>query len=479
MQDADIALIKQKSIIGAVALTARTFFLQIVAFAGTFFLTIFLTPSVFGVFYVVSAIISFLGYFSDIGLAAALVQKKDDVSRDDLVTTFTIQQLLVGILVIVSLVASPGIASFYRLDATGLWLFRALVVSFFLSSLKTIPSVILERKLEFQKLVIPTIVETVAFYIVAVVLAWRGFGIASFTWAVFVRGVAGLVTMYFVAPWKVRLGYSRSSARKLLRFGIPFQLNSFLALVKDDLLTIYLGKMLPFAQVGYIGWAKKWAEVPLRLFMDGIIRVTFPAFSRLQNDVGILGRALEKTLFGLSATILPMLVGLIFFIDPLVALIPRYIKWEPAITSFYLFVIATGVAGFSTPLVNALNAVGRIKTTLFLMILWTASTWILTVWFVGQFGFNGYALALSVISITLVLVVYLAKKISPFRFWRSIIVPLVLSIVQGFWYFFFRGGAPYDMMRIVVVGASGVILYAGLLWLVDHERIKSLLPKKQ
>lgn len=479
MQDADIALIKQKSIIGAVVLTARTFFLQIVAFAGTFLLTIFLTPSVFGVFYVVSAIISFLGYFSDIGLAAALVQKKDDISHEDLVTTFTIQQVLVGFLVVVSLVASPGIASFYRLDAAGLWLLRALIVSFFLSSLKTIPSVLLERNLEFQKLVIPTIVETVAFYIVAVVLAWRSFGITSFSWAVFVRGVAGLVTIYLVAPWKVRLGYSRSSVRKLLRFGIPFQLNSFLALVKDDLLTIYLGKMLPFAHVGYIGWAKKWAEVPLRLFMDGVIRVTFPAFSRLQHDRALLGRALEKTLFGLAATILPVLVGLIFFIDPLVALIPRYTKWEPAITSFYLFVIATGVAGFSTPLVNALNAVGRIKITLALMILWTASTWVLTVWLVGLYGFNGYALALSCISITLILVVYLVKKISPFRFWKSVAIPCSISLIQALWYVFFRGGAPYDSLRIVFVATSGVILYTGLLWLVDHGRIKSLLPKKQ
>jgi hypothetical protein len=38
-------------------------------------------------------------------------------------------------------------------------------------------------------------------------------------------------------------------------------MHSFLALVKDDLLTVFLGKVLPFAQVGYIDWAKKWAEI--------------------------------------------------------------------------------------------------------------------------------------------------------------------------------------------------------------------------
>ncbi len=87
MNEQDIQIIKKRSVAGIVALTSRTFILQVVAFAATFLLTIFLTPSVFGIFYVVSAIISFLGYFSDIGLAAALIQKKEELTREDLVTT--------------------------------------------------------------------------------------------------------------------------------------------------------------------------------------------------------------------------------------------------------------------------------------------------------------------------------------------------------------------------------------------------------
>ena len=43
------------------------------------FLTIFLTPAVFGLFYVVSAIVAFLGYFSDVGRSAALIQKKNNL----------------------------------------------------------------------------------------------------------------------------------------------------------------------------------------------------------------------------------------------------------------------------------------------------------------------------------------------------------------------------------------------------------------
>src|SRR3989344_1363524 len=199
MDELDITLITKRSIKGVFALVSRTFTIQSISFLANFLLTIFLSPTTFGVFFVVSAAIAFLTYFSDIGLAAALIQKKEKITGDDLKTTFTIQQILVLSLVIVALLVSSRIGAFYKLDQSGVLLFQALAISFFLSSLKTIPSIILERGLRFEK---------------------------------------------------------------LLTFGFPFQLNSVLALVKDDLFVAYLGKALPLSEVGFIGFAQKWAFMP-------------------------------------------------------------------------------------------------------------------------------------------------------------------------------------------------------------------------
>ena len=475
MSDVPLEVIKQKSIKGVLALTSRTFILQIIAFGGTFLLTIFLSPATFGVFYVVSAVIAFLSYFSDIGLAAALIQKKEDITEEDLATTFTIQQGLVISMVTIALFAIPFVSSFYGLDSAGLWLYRSLILAFFLSSLKTIPSIVLERSLDFGKLVIPQILETLGFYVVAVILAARDFGILSFAWAVVIRAILGLIAIYFLSPWLPHLAFSPTSARKLLRFGLPFQANSLLALVKDDLLTVILGKILTFTEVGYIGWAKKWAEVPLRLIMDSVIRVTFPTFSRLQRDLGLLGRAIEKTLFGLSASIFPITAGLIFGIAPMVAVIPKYEKWESALTSFYLFAIASAIASLSTPLTNALNAVGKIKTTLLLMILWTSSTWILTLLFVNLWGFNGVAMALLFITSTVILVVHLAKGIAPFSFWRSVRFPLAGACIQLIWYWLLLRFLPTNVAGTAIIGFFGVILYGGVLWKFEHGRIESII----
>lgn len=475
MEEIDIALIKKRSISGIVALTTRTFFLQLITFGSQVLLGIFLTPSIFGIFFVVSAVISFLGYFSDIGLAAALIQKKEALSEDDLKTTFTIQQVLVLTVVVIAFFLSGRVGSFYLLDNNGVWLLRALIVSFFLSSLKTIPSVLLERKLEFQKLIVPQIVETLGFYIVAVVLAWLGFGIVSFTWAVLVRAVVGLVAIYIASPWKPMVGYSKNTARILIRFGLPFQLNSFLALVKDDLFTIFLGKLLPFSEVGYIGWAKKWAEVPLRLIMDSVVRVTFPAFSRIQHDKKVLSSAIEKTLYGLSLAIFPITAVLIFAIEPIVMTIPKYAKWEPALLSFYMFAISSAIAALNSPLTNALNAIGKIKTTLLLMIMWTSLTWILSTALVSVYGYNGFAFSLLLISLTIILVVKLIQRIANFSFIGAIGAPLVCACIQLGWYSLAWWLQIRNIPILFIWSIVGVILYCIAIFMIEKKKTEEIL----
>lgn len=216
MEELDIAQVTKRSIHGVFALVSRTFFIQIVSLAVATILYAQLLESEIGVFFVVSASIAFLSYFSDIGLAAALIQKKEALTQEDLRTTFTIQQILVIFLVVIALSLSSFVGSLYKLDADGVFLFQALVISFFLSSLKTIPSIILERELRFEKLVIPQVVETIIFNAVVLICALNGFGVMSYAYAVLARGLSGLVTIYLIAPWRIGIDFSKNVAKKIV-----------------------------------------------------------------------------------------------------------------------------------------------------------------------------------------------------------------------------------------------------------------------
>ena len=116
--------------------------------------------------------------------------------------------------------------------------------------------------------------------------------------------------------------------------------------------------------------------------MDNIIKITFPSFSRLQHDKDGLRKAIEKTMFLISVCIFPTAVGIFFFSEPLVSFIPRYQKWEPAITVLVFFAASTVLSSLSTPLTNILNAIGKVKITLYFMVMWTVLTWTLNPLFI-------------------------------------------------------------------------------------------------
>ncbi len=473
MEEIDIASVTKRSIKGILALSSRSFVIQLINFSSNLLLTIYLSPSVFGVFFVVSAAIAFLAYFSDIGLAAALIQKKEPITQDDLRTTFTIQQALVIIISVIALLLTSSLSSFYNLNREGTLLFQALIIAFFLSSLKTIPSILLERELRFEKLVIPQIVETLFFSLTAVVLAIKGFGITTFTIAVLARGISGLIAIYIIRPWKIELGFSRQIAKKLLSFGVPFQTNSFLALIKDDLLIAYLGKVLPLAQVGYIGFAQKWAFMPLRLVMDNIIRVTFPSFSRLQTEKEILKKAIEKSIFAASFFIFPSLVGLVILAPYFIHIIPKYVKWEPAIFSISFFALNALFSSISTPLTNALNAIGKIKITLYLMIFWTVATWMLTPVLIFFLGFNGVSVASALIAFSVILVVYIVKRDVDFNVLASIQQPVVASSIMGLIIYFLSKNIMLNISSLIAIIIFGAILYFGIAFLIGKRQILS------
>ncbi|MGH7246418.1 MAG: oligosaccharide flippase family protein, partial [Candidatus Levyibacteriota bacterium] len=339
---------------------------------------------------------------------------------------------------------------------------------------------ILERDLHFEKLVIPQIVETFFFNLAAVVFAVMGFGVTTFTYAVLLRGISGCITIYIISPWKIRLGFSKKVAKHLLSFGIPFQTNSILALLKDDLLIAYVGKILPLAQVGYIGFAQKWAFTPLRLIMDNVIRITFPSFARLQHEKEHLAKGIEKSLFVLGLTIFPSLVGLVILAPSFLLVVPRYQKWEPAVLSLAFFAINAALSSISTPLTNALNAIGKIKVSLYLMIFWTITTWIITPLFIFWFGFNGFAAASAVIAGSVVIVVPLTRKFVQFSI-VDLRVPVIATVVMGIFLFFFIKLFPTSIFSILLSIVAGGMLYLGVAYFLARDEVVKdiVLIKKQ
>jgi len=460
--------IKRRSVSGVLALISRTFVVQIISFLATLALTIFLDPNIYGVFYLVSSVVNFLAYFSDVGLAAALIQKKETVTKKDLATTFSIQQILVLLLLLFLFLIRTFIRNQYHIDQSGMYLLYAMGISLFLSSLKTIPSIMLEREIKFNKLILPQILETLAFNAVAVFFAWKGFGITAFTYAVLARGIVGLITMYLVYPWKPVLGIYKESLSSLLRFGLPYQANTFLAVLKDDGMTIILTKIIGTTGLGYIGWASRWAGLPLRIVMDNLTKVSFPTFARLQHDKEKLARAVEISLKYMCLAAFPILVGMGFFALPLVNLIPKYTKWLPALIPLYIYLYNSAWASISTSLTNLLNATGHIKSTFKLMLMWTGLTWLTMPFLALKFGFLGVSYAVAIIATSSFVTILLARKYVHFNLKNILKTPLAATFfMSSFLLFTIHYGNSFT--RLIIIGLLAASVYFGTIPLVEGK----------
>jgi len=458
--------VKSRAVKGVVVLTGRTFILSVLSLIATAFLTVFLEPSEFGVFWIVSAIVNFLAYFSDVGLAAALIQKKEAPDEKDLRTTFFVQQVLVLTLLLVLFFSTPVLTRIYNLSPEGKFLLYSLGISLLFSSLKTIPSVLLERKLEFGRLVIPQVLENLAYNVVAVGLAWSGFGITSFTLAVLARGAVGLVAIYILMPWLPGIAFSRQSLKKLLSFGVPYQANALLATIKDDGLTAVLGGILGASGLGYLGWAQKWAYTPLRFFMDHVLKVTFPAFARMQDAKDELARSVTRSIFFICFLVFPTVVGLLILAPILIKIVPRYEKWTPALIALGLISINTIFAAVTTQLTNLLNSIGEIKTTFKLMVMWTVLTWLLVPVLAIKYGVNGAAAGYALVGTSSVVAIYVARRFVSFSLLESAGRPLAATLVMAMTLLIARSFLPVTFLSVWVLIFLGAVIYGISVYLI-------------
>lgn len=471
MSNLDTKSVSKKSVHGIFALASRSLVLQIVNFLAFLVISVILSARELGIYTAVIAIQRVISFFADFGLGAALIQKKENIKKEDLTTTFTIQASITLVIFLIVLFLSSTIKSFFGLDDKGLKLLLVLVFTIFLSSFKMIPSILLERNINFSRLIVPQIAESLVFNLILIVLVLRNFGIDSYTYAFLISSIVGIPLYYLVSPWKPKIGIYRASLSDL-RFGAVFQAKNILATIKDDFLTVILTKFLSFTEIGYIGFAQRIAFFVYRYVVDSITKVTFSSYSRIQDNKEFLRNAIEKSLFFTSSIMFPLLAGLIVTSPYLILTIPGWAnKWEPGLISLIFFSLNAIISSVSAVLVNVLDATGRVKTTLRLMVLWTILTWILTPVFIRIWGYNGVAISSFLVTLTIVITVFLVKKVVSFDLLKSVYQPIIATVIMIVFTYFAADFLVRDLTTLFFVIILGGAIYGSYMYFMAGKSI--------
>ena len=276
-------------------LVGRTAALQVMVLVGEVWLRRLLTPADFGAFAIAQFVLIFFAQVGDAGLGGALIQKKEEPTHVELSSICWLQIGIALAVVLAMWTASPlALRIWPDISSDAVWLFRALSLNLFLTAVRVVPAMLMERHLLYGRLAVLEIMLTVPYYVTAVVLARMGLGVMALAAAVLAQGILGVVGAFVMYPWKPSLVIDRQALRPIVRFGATYQLKNIIGLACGAIAPIYAGRALGQAQLGFIDWAQRTAFFPLKL-VEIMARVSFPLYSRLQGDRGAFADALGRS----------------------------------------------------------------------------------------------------------------------------------------------------------------------------------------
>jgi O-antigen/teichoic acid export membrane protein len=391
MEERTSTAIARDAVRGGGLLGLRQVFAQGLNLAGYAVLARLLAPADIGVLGIALFVFGFLGTIGGAGLQASLIRLPDEPSREDYASVFTLQEAIMGVITLATIVAAPWLAELYGRPPQEAWLFRLVGVTLFVTSFQAIPAALLERRLDFGKVAIVEVSQALAYNVVVVALVWIGWGTASFGVALLARALTGAVLATIVSPWSARLHWDWPRASAFLRVGAPLQGTALVSQLKDSITPIFIGLAAGAAAVGYVQWAQTLAAGPLWASMV-LSRVYLPTFSRVQRHPETLARFVEGAVRATHALVAPVAVLIFALIEPITAIVFGA-KWMDAVPIFRILWLQNLIVPTTTALLAFLAALGDTRTSLRFAFIWLVATWVLGVPLVLAYGGVGYALA--------------------------------------------------------------------------------------
>ncbi|GIW62338.1 MAG: hypothetical protein KatS3mg090_0164 [Patescibacteria group bacterium] len=424
---------KKRGFLSSLALFTHSGYTALLGFVSFFLISYKSSAEVLGIYNTVLASLSFLNYITNLGLPAALITKQK-VDDKDLNSVFYFQTFVTSIAIVLGIVFMKKIfPNINQLPAETKYIYLAVLLSFLFFALKTPISVILEKNIQIYKNVLVQGIENTVFYLTVIIFTLYNNPLWGIVAGVLLRSTIGATLLYLFQPWKPKLLFSFKRLKALLRFGLMFQGTSFLALIKDDFWTIYLSRSIGLNNLGYLSFAKKYAEIFIRIVIDNLNRVFFPLFSRNQTDKEKLKYYLTTYLKYATLITFPLIIGAMLIFKDFLLIFPKYYnKWHTALPMFYLFSISSILVIFTSPFINFLNGIGKVNISLRFMFIWTVIMWSGTLFLLSQ-GTENYIylpIIFVIIGITSVFVIYVVKKIVKIDIIKSIKTALQASLIM-------------------------------------------------
>ena len=301
--------IKKKVVRGTVWVFITQILTQAVALVKNIILARILSPDDFGLFGIALVVFSLLEAFSRSGFDVALIQKKEDI-RDYLDTAFVVNIGRGVVLFLLLFFSAPLVATFFK-RADVIWVVRAVSLVFLLNGFVNPGTIYFSRELEFKKQFQWDMSRSISDIVVSLSLIFFLRNVWVLVISMIFSFLTRVVVSYFIHPYRPAFSFNPVYARSLFRFGKWVFASGILIYLLTQGDDAFVGKFLGVTALGFYRIAYRFSNLPATHITHVISRVTFPMYSKLQDDIPKLREAYLKVL-QITALMAFPIAGLIF-----------------------------------------------------------------------------------------------------------------------------------------------------------------------
>lgn len=461
--------IKEDASRGVVFLSIKRVVLQVVFTCSNIVLARLLFPSDFGTFATIQFILVVFMVFCDLGLGAALIQKSKVVSKIEIDTALTVQYILCLTVVALIWLLASSVSSYFNLGQNGVKLLRVGSLSILFVPIDAIGSALLERSLQYRKLVVSELIELISGSATTVILAFLGFGVLSLVIGTVIARASAAVTSYVFAGLKLRISIDISRLKTLLKFGVAYQMNTFISLFYGSFILLYLAKQIGVSELGYFQFAASLFVLPVA-FSDIVNRVIFPLGSRVQVKKEHFIKVVEQSLVMISLTTIPIMVFEVASARQLIHFVYTD-KWLPSLPVLYLGLLQMGITAYNGIFSQLLLSRGKTIYLRNMGLVWAILTWILAPFLIRSYGLIGISITNLMVSITGLWLLFKLRRLVEFKVLINVLPYMVCSLLGGLVTFVLLNILPQAFFYFIFSLFAGFILFVILVFTFRREAV--------
>lgn len=363
-----------------------------------------LGPTEMGAYAVATLVLAALDQFSETGLRMALIQRQGEINRYILPirTVQAVRGCLLGVFIYL---ISPWVSSFFN-SPKSMDILRVLALLPIIRGLEPLFGTLAQRELLLRPVVILQISSTMVSLVVGITAAYYKPDAWALVWATLSASVINTVGAHFLSDTK-SLWFTTDwkSLRDLRNFGFWIFFTSIISYLFIKGGEWMLGHLLDVKSLALYQMAFVICTLANSEIGSVISQLTYPVYSKLQNDKLLLQKAFRQS-FGLISLITLTVAGLVCTCSPDFYRLVLGEKWLPALP-LVPWLTAWGVCSmFASSIAKLFHALGHPKlwaqTVLVMTALMSIGIYPMTCWL----GALGVAILLASIGVMMQFVRY-------------------------------------------------------------------------